>query len=237
MRKELRFAVAYVANGGDAVAAYREEVNHRLSPSKARTAAQILLGDPAVQEKVAELRAKVEEGAVMTARSILARWAQMANADVTKIIDVVHRCCRYCHGERHMYQWRTEQEYRAACAEAKEKKKLPPMASGGFGYNATLPPHPGCPVCDGQGTRDVWLAPTSQLTGAERMLYEGAEVTKYGIKVHVGRPAYYLELIAKHLGMLDKKPDGAPPPNGQPVPEMPIDPLEASRIYADYLRS
>lgn len=237
MRKELRFAVAYVANGGDAVAAYREEVNHRLSASKARTAAQILLGDPDVAAKVQELRTKMEEAAVMTGREVLARWAQAARADVEKIVSVVQVCCRHCHGEHHMYQWRTEHEYRKACAEAKEKKKLPPMSSGGFGYNATLPPHPACPVCDGRGTTDVWLAPTSQLTGAERLLYEGAEVTKYGVKVHVGKPAHYLELIAKHLGMLDKRPDGTPPPTEQPVPEMPVDPVEASRIYADYLKS
>ena len=238
MRKELRFAIAYATNGGDAEAAYREEVDAHLPIKKIKLAAQQLLKSQEVRDKIAELRGKVEEGAVINGRQVLERWARLANADVSKIVKVVKQCCRYCHGRNHMYQWRTQSEYNAAIAEAKKAKKLPPMPAGGFGFNQTLEPHPECPVCDGEGESTVWMAATDDLGPAERALVEGIKMGKYGIEVQIAKPSDFLKLIAQNLGLLNIKPDGSPGGGTeQPVPEIPVDPMEASQIYADYLRS
>lgn len=238
MRKELRFAIAYATNGGNEIAAYREEVDAYLPDRKVRGAAKQLLLDKDVQDKIAEMRAKVEEAAVITGRDVLERWAKLANADVSKIVRVVKHACRHCHGRNHMYQWRTRQEFDAACAKAKKDDKLPPMPAGGFSYDQTRPPHQDCPVCDGEGEPSMWLAATDTLGPAERMLVEGIKMGKHGIEVTVAKPSEYLKLIAQNLGLLNTKPDGSPGgQTEQVVPEVPADPIEASQIYADFLKS
>lgn len=237
MRKPMLFAAEYVANGGDASAAYVEVYGDGIGARKVANAAKRLLGDPTVAAKVRQLQERLDDAVVMNAKDVLARWAEMAQADIGKIVRVVARACRHCHGVDHRYQWRTPLEYQDACDAARASKKPPPLPPlGGFGYAATATPHPRCPHCDGLGERDVELTPTENLGRAERLVFEGAKMGKHGIEVQAAKPHEFLKLIAQALGVL-----GTPRPTGpagaaSDVPTLPVDATEAARIYADFVR-
>lgn len=101
-------------------------------------------------------------------------------------------------------------------------------------------PHPRipngkCQHCQGEGLEDVKLTPTARLGPAERMLYDGAERTKNGIKVHHRSRDKALENIARGLGMFTEKlqlVNNEPPP----APPLPDDPSEASRLYSQWIK-
>lgn len=235
MRKELRFACEYVANGGDGPAAYRECIRADGTKKQIEVRSRQLLKDPAVIAKIDELHERVDKAAILSAQDILERMTLIANADLTKLSRVVQRSCRYCHGAGHHYQWRDDGELTRAAAKARKDKTPAPLALGGFGFNATREPHEDCPQCDGVGQSDVEIPPASSYGVAERAAYLGAEHTKYGIKVAYEKPSDALKMIAQTLGMLTpKQPDIAPP--SADVPTVPLDPVEASRAYAEFLR-
>lgn len=235
MRKELRFACEYVANGGDASAAYRECI--RSDGTKAQTAARArqLLKDPSVIAKIVELHERMDKAAVLTGQEILERFTLIANADLTKLSRVVRRCCRYCYGAGHHYQWRDEVELTKACEKAKKDKVPAPLPVGGFGFNATRCPHPECPQCDGAGSADVEIPPASTYGVAERAAYLGAKVGKHGIEVSYEKPSDALKLLAQAQGLLAPKAPEIAPPSAD-VPAVPADPVEASKTYAEFLR-
>lgn len=236
MRKELRFACEYVANGGDAAAAYRETIRADGTKRQIEARARQLLKDPSVLAKIDELHQRVEKTAVLSAAEIVERLTLIANADLTKLSRVVQRCCRYCYGVGHRYQWRDDIELEKAARQAKKDKVPAPLPSGGFGFKATLPPHPDCPQCDGQGTTDVEVPPAASYGVAEKAAYLGAEHTKYGIKVHYEKPSEALKLIAQTMGMLGPKQQEVAPLSTD-VPAVSTDPVEASKTYAEFLRS
>ena len=235
MRKELKFACEYVANGGDAAAAYRETINADGSKRQIAARAQQLLKDKSVIAKIEELLERVDKAAVLSNEEIRARLTLIANADLTKLSRVVQRCCRYCYGAGHHYQWRDADELRDMAAQAKKDKKPAPLPVGGFGFNATLAPHPECPRCDGVGNDDVELPPASTYGPAERAAYLGAKQGKYGIEVTHEKPSDALKLLAQIGGMLTPKPADIAPPSTE-VPSVPLDPVEASNTYAEFLR-
>lgn len=235
MRKELRFACEYVANGGDAEAAYRECVRSDGTKTQIKRRATQLLKDPAVQAKIDELHERIDKSAVLTAQDVLQRLTLIANADLTKLSRVVQRCCRYCYGANHAYQWRDDQELEKAAQEARKNKSPAPLPTGGFGFNGQLPPHPDCPRCDGVGHDDVEVPPASTYGVAERAAYLGAEHTKYGIKVSYEKPSEALKLIGQAVGLFGTKAPEAAPPSTD-VPAVPQDPVEASKIYAEFMR-
>lgn len=59
--------------------------------------------------------------------------------------------CRYCWGEGHSYQWKTQREYRAALEQAIHEGLPRPDADGGYGYRQDGAPNPDCPECCGEG--------------------------------------------------------------------------------------
>lgn len=235
MRKELRFACEYVANGGDAEAAYREHINAQGTKAQVKARARQLLKDPSVLAKIDELHERMEKGAVLSGEEILQRWSLIANADLTKLSRVVYRCCRHCHGHMHYYQWRDDREYLGAVEDAKKNKTVCPPPAGGFGFNATLQPHPECPRCDGEGEMMVELPQASSYGVAERAAYLGAKNGKHGIEVMFERPLEALKLLAQAKGMFaPKAPKDKPLPD---VPDVPQDAQEASKIYTDFMQN
>lgn len=234
MRKELRFACEFVANGGDAEAAYREHIRADGTKAQVKARARQLMKDPTVQAKIDELHERMDKSAVLSGEEILQRWTLMANADLTKLSRVVYRCCRHCYGHMHYYQWRDDDEYAKAIAEAKKNKTVCPPPAGGFGFNATLAPHPECPKCDGDGYEMVQIPAASTYGVAERAAYLGAKMGKHGIEIAYERPAEMLKLIAQAKGMFaPKTPDDKPLPA---VPDVPQDAQEASKIYTDFMQ-
>lgn len=237
------FAREYVARGFDEVAALKA-IDPNLKNYK--TAAKFLLERPMVQDRIAQLRKELNTTVLMDAEAVLREWVTIAMADPAEISKIIKKCCRYCHGVKGLYQYKNERELLHAQAawmaqhQGQEKAPEMPEGKGGFGFNEYRPPNPACMECGGEGTTDVMFMATDQLSPSARKLYDGAELTKFGMKVNVRSRDKALENIAKALGML------APPPGPQAVgpgapvaatvPALPNDPQEASRVYAEWIK-
>lgn len=182
----------------------------------ANAAASALLATPSVKERIAELE---EEQAVrlgVTHDWVLRQWFLIAGADVSELMQIRVGCCRFCWGVNFRYQW-TDGEYMHAVefALSSEKPKAAPDASGGFGYDRNREPNPKCPECGGDGHEWMWIADTRKLTGAAKILYNGVQKTKDGLKILTRDKDAALANIARYLGMIIEKkevsgPDGGP---------------------------
>lgn len=144
---------------------------------------------PALYETAMARRAKRLEAHHVSAEELKHRTWLIATADPNELVRVEARCCRYCHGEGHQYQWR-EAEFEEALAEAdrgyrinQKGKRVPvelPEWGGGFGFNSTFDPHPDCPRCHGQGVKVTIVTDTRDLSEAGRALYKGTKVDRNG---------------------------------------------------------
>lgn len=97
----------------------------------------------------------------------------------------------------------------------------------------------GCVRCGGTGSLGsvVAVTPTASYSPAAAAVYEGAEMTKYGVKVHTVSKQHAFEMLARHKGLLNEKlllarQDALPPD----VPALPDDPNEASRAYSEFVK-
>lgn len=138
------------------------------------------------------------------------RLMKMVTADINEIMELRRFNCRHCHGKDHLYQWKDEDEYKKVCAEIKrdagdgQKVELPSNA-GGFGFDTHGEPVDGCPECHGDGRQDIHFKDTRFLSEGARMLYAGIELTQNGMKVKVHDQLAILQLLMRHMGMLDPK--------------------------------
>jgi phage terminase small subunit len=127
-------------------------------------------------------------------REIVTQNLRIARAKVP--IQVWNPPCRYCYGDNHEYQ-RThaefEKDWDSHCTKpirinrnTGKPIRVPifdPM--GGDGYDPTLPPNSECPECKGEGDTKhpiVRIKDSRFFTAEERELFQGAEVTKSGVK-------------------------------------------------------
>lgn len=147
----------------------------------------------------------------ITAEQVLQHWHDIATADPNELMQLRRRACRYCHGIDHRFQWRDRDEHAEAClvedkAAAKaERSPEYPSNEGGYGYDPHLDPTPACPKCDGEGLADVHIADTRKLKGKARLLYAGIKQTRDGVEIKTRDQDKALELVARHLGMLNDK--------------------------------
>jgi hypothetical protein len=215
----------------DFVLAYLQDPNAKqaaLAAGYAERSAQMqgsrLISNDKVGDAITEGRKLIEQAAMMDADRIARRWADIATADATDLVQNIIGACRYCYGTNHDHQWKTPREYREALEDAArslfedddliaaaisgqiEDGRLPNDA-GGYGYRITDDPNPACPECAGLGIEYVRIADTRKLTGPARLLYDGVEETKQGRKVKLQDRAKALDSLAKHLGMFAGKVD------------------------------
>lgn len=160
-----------------------------------------LLADASVQAAIQERMAEREKRTEITQDMVLRRWWEIANADAAELSAIHYRCCRYCYGDGHAYQWVDDAEYERAVAAAERDDLSPPTDEGGYGFNPTLSPHAKCPKCFGEGQMHVHIADTRKLSPAGRLLFDGVKETKFGIEIKVQDRSKALENVAKHLGM------------------------------------
>ncbi|WP_414501703.1 terminase small subunit [Zymobacter sp. IVIA_5232.4 C2] len=167
-------------------------------------------------------RAVDEQIQAQTARTligqdwVLGQWAAIATADVSELTQVRRGCCRHCHGVDHGYQYIDEAEHQATEERAEAKGyELPPF--GGYGYTAHQRPNADCPMCGGEGMARVYTPDTRDLSPTARLLLDGIEQTKNGIKVTTRDRDAALDRIAKHLGMLSNSRVELSGPNGGPI--------------------
>lgn len=141
---------------------------------------------------------------------IIQAYTFLAYADVNELVEHRREACRYCYGTDHRYQSTPEEmrrardEHAAKIAELKDKSGGVAFApafdeQGGVGFDPRREPHPDCPECYGEGRAKVHFHDTRNLSPAALALYEGAEITKDGIKIKTSSRDGAREKLAKIL--------------------------------------
>ncbi|WP_110599813.1 terminase small subunit [Salinicola lusitanus] len=141
----------------------------------------------------------------ITADMVLDRWWSIATADPGSLTQLRRGCCRYCHGDDHLFQWKDEAEFSRAMDNADEGKE--PSDEGGYGFRPFHTPHPSCPECGGEGLPRVYAEDTRNLGPEAKMLFAGVKQTKEGLEVKMQDQAKALENVARHLGMFTDRVD------------------------------
>lgn len=174
----------------------------------------------------------------------------IALADPNELAAVRRVNCRHCNGVGHAYQYTDPTEFAKAVAAVMDEnvgrqsmrpKRAPkelPTDAGGYGFNSIADPHVNCPKCHGEGIARPWIADTRKLKGRARKLYAGYRITKDGrIEVKTRDQDAALANIAKALGMFTENVNVLQP-GGKPVgvPALPIDEVEASRRYQEFVK-
>lgn len=187
-------------------------------------------------------------GQPFNAMSVLREWVIIATADAGELTKSRTRCCRYCYGFDHRFQWRNEEEYFRALAEvidfnaaqpARGRRKLDPDKSGGFGFDAKQAPHPECPECNGDGHVSTWIADTDSLGPAARKLFAGVKQTQNGIEIKTRDQDGAVANLAKYFGLTTgiqiSNPDGTPLNPTTVI--VPVDANEAAKLYQKIMGS
>jgi hypothetical protein len=195
------------------------------SEHSARAIGSELLTFPDVRAAVNAGLGRLRDRSIVDAEAAVQRMWDIANADVRELVEYRRTCCRHCHGEGFGYQF-TAPELAKREADAKlawqERKNAKPEdvftfdRLGGDGYDKRKDPHPGCPVCFGEGVEDVFVHDTRKLSPAAAALYAGVKRTKDGIEVKIEDRQAALVTMFKHLGLIVDKTEltGA---NGAPM--------------------
>jgi phage terminase small subunit len=221
-----------------------ELAGYSVAAKNPEVSASKLANDPKIVQRINELRNAAAAPVIADATMILREWLTIATADPSELIRGRRLCCRYCYGFEHRYQFRDEEEYAQAIAEAIDynasrkrdaRERELPVCDGGFGYNPTLTPHAKCPSCFGEGSLDVFVPDLASVSPAARKLYAGIKTTQHGVEIKLRDQDGALANIAKYLGMFVEKhehsgPNGGPIPAATVVAEMPA--KAAADIYA-----
>lgn len=248
--KQLNFIVA-ICDGVNVTEAYRQ--NYDVARMKERTVysrAYNLRHDPEVDEEIKRRRAEASAASILGVTDVANEFLRVAFADPGKIVQHRRLNCRYCHGVKHRYQWRDQNEYQHALTEAKEdnavrrsrrppqKERPLPSDDGGYGFAFNAPPHAACPHCRGEGKPDVFIADTTQLTPEDRRLIERVKVTKDGIEIRFRNQQDALTKAGQMLGgfkqtVVLQNPDGSAVNNAPTV--ITLTPDEAAAKYKEWM--
>ena len=178
----------------------RAAIDAGYSPKTARQKAVELLNDPRIDAAINDAIKDRAKRLRIDADSVLYKWWQIANADPNELTQLRRFNCRYCWGDDHEYQW-TPKQYERACLDAQKDDQPEPYNLGGSFYEKKRAPHPDCPECGGDGAEQVYFADTTELSPQAKLLYQGVEQTKFGIKINMADQSKVLENVARHLGM------------------------------------
>lgn len=175
-----------------------------------------MLADERIQAAI-KVRQKVAvDVSGYSAGMLLERFLRIAQADPRELIGLKIGCCRYCHGADHQYQWR-EREYLEAIGKVDQEAEMLrqlgkpvvglayPDPGGGLDFNATHPPHPGCPQCHGEGLERFVPRDTDKLSDDAVLLYGGVKVKKDGYEIIIADQQKAAELAGRMLGAFNDK--------------------------------
>jgi phage terminase small subunit len=260
------FVLAYFETGNASEAYRRAYDTKRMLPATVSNNAYQLLKEPAIQQRVEQLRDQAIENASIDRAGVLKLLTEIATADVNDIAQVQVRCCRHCWGVGFNYQWKNEAEYGYKLAEAMDRdarelkayeknialgaKIAPPepgempVDSGGYGFDVYAGPNPECPRCLGEGHVMPVIKDTRKLRGAAKRLYAGFKQTKDGIEIKTQDQAQARAILAKEfkIGVDAPAPPVAvnvgvnAPGAAQVVTTIAADPLEAARQYQEFMK-
>lgn len=200
--KQQRFVDEYLLDLNATQAAIRAGY----SKATARFIGAENLTKPHIQEIVTKRIDARGHKAAITQSMVLERLWMIATANPNELIEHRRICCRHCFGVGHAYQWKTEDEFERQSVLDGSKGIPPQTDDGGFGYDATILPHPKCPNCHGEGLGRIHARDSRSVSPAALALYAGVKQTKDGgfeVKMHDQLAA--LDKVAKHLGMFSDK--------------------------------
>lgn len=129
----------------------------------------------AIDQAIADRRKRLR----IDADTVLWKWWQIANADYNELSSVRRTACGFCHGDN---------------LEVADGDDVPAAILG-------KDINPDCTACAGEGEAYVHMADTTNLSPTAKMLYQGAENTKFGIKINAADRMKALDNVARHLGM------------------------------------
>lgn len=224
----------------DATDAYRKSYDcSKKSDQVVKGAAWRLKNKPAVKAALEKLRNGSEKQLMMGIQDVMQHWVDIATADPNELSSYQRRCCRYCWGRGHHYQYIDAEEFAYVQAEridsnarAKPKDRLAmPENLGGFGFDFTKRPHPECRKCRGEGIGAAYNHDTTKLSRQARRLYAGTKPTAHGIQILMHSQDDARTNIARALGMFTERVLDVTPKEGAALPTLPTDPIEAAKTY------
>lgn len=201
--KQRRFVDEYLVDCNATQAAIRAGYSEKTAEQGAAQLLRNIKVLNAIQERQAQLQEEVQ----IEQREVLQRWIDMVRTNPNDLSEHRRVPCRYCWGNEHRYQWRTEREFQEACDIATDKEKTLPSDDGGYGYTFNREVNPDCPECDGLGVGKLILKDTRNLPDSALTLLKGAKQTKDGLVIEMHDKQDALLNIAKHLGMFTEKID------------------------------
>lgn len=139
------------------------------------------------------------------ADEVLAQMWQLATFDANQLSQYRRGACRYCWGFGHQYQWRDMVEFEEKRLEATERHKREPVDVGGYGYDHTREPNPGCPRCNGDGIGQPYFADTRKLSPVAALAYSGVKLGKNGVEITAISREKMFEAVMKRLGLADSE--------------------------------
>lgn len=247
--KQEAFAQAVVETGNRSLAYRRAyEVGVTTKPGTIWKNASDIAQIPHVGARIRELQEAAAAASVANKATLIKFLWERILADRRDIINHVRRCCRHCYGERHLYQWKDEDEFALATARAFDengnlpegKRKALPSDEGGYGFDPHREPDLTCDSdgCMGDGQGKTIIADTTKLQGAAALIYEGVEETAQGLKIKLADRNADIAQLAKILGWSIDKVEGSVASNARALmPDQAYDipstatPEEASRRY------
>lgn len=229
--KEARFVEEYFSTGS-AAEAYRRAYRPSESSLNCRQRAHELIKTPDISAAIEQRLADKREANKVTLERMVEFHMGILTFNPDEITRNRRGACRHCHGDNFLRQWR-EPEYIEALATAERMKDPLPDYAGGFGYSIKRDPHPDCPMCDGDGVSDFWIADTSKLSETARAGYHGLQQTKDGLKVIMPDRQKAADALARLMGLdkTDVRVSGDVALLAAAVNMETTDPVEASRIY------
>ncbi|WP_448660813.1 terminase small subunit [Enterobacter hormaechei] len=196
--KVKRFIAEYLKDNNATAAAARAGYS---DPNYGRQ----LIANPNVAQAIAQQQKASIARTLGSADEVLAQMWQLATFDANQLSQYRRGACRYCWGFGHQYQWRDMVEFEEKRLEALERKSREPADVGGYGYDHTREPNPGCPRCNGDGIGQPYFADTRKLSPVAALSYSGVKLGKNGVEITAISRERMFEAVMKRLGLADSE--------------------------------
>ena len=199
--QQRRFVAEYLKDGNATQAAIRAGY----SKKSAEQIGYQLLQKTSVAQAIAQQQKASIARTLGGADEVLAQMWQLATFDANQLSQYRRGACRYCWGFGHQYQWRDMVEFEEKRLEATERDKREPVDVGGYGYDHTREPNPGCPRCNGDGIGQPYFADTRKLSPVAAVAYAGVKLGKNGVEITAISRERMFEAVMKRLGLADSE--------------------------------
>ncbi|HHA1732815.1 TPA: terminase small subunit [Enterobacter hormaechei subsp. xiangfangensis] len=199
--QQRRFVAEYLKDGNATQAAIRAGY----SKKSAEQIGYQLLQKTSVAQAIAQQQKASIARTLGGADEVLAQMWQLATFDANQLSQYRRGACRYCWGFGHQYQWRDMVEFEEKRLEATERDKREPVDVGGYGYDHTREPNPGCPRCNGDGIGQPYFADTRKLSPVAALAYFGVKLGKNGVEITAISRERMFEAVMKRLGLADSE--------------------------------